>query len=188
VARDTGVNTGAAGFQPGGGGGFQQAAGFTPQATGAPTDMIAQALLQNGGLFPQARGIRAGFKNPVVKLNTHPPAADLTNALTVAKKYLDQAKGSFSNAGFAQYVHGLRGASLPGSARGQYRATRPSGAPRPGDLVFSRGGQHLGVMVDHQTYLGASHGGKQLNVSALAQGPTGGLTIVRSVDGVSPVR
>lgn len=152
-------------------------------APGGPNALLAQLLLQNGGMFPQAGTIKASFKNPVVRVETKPPA-DLAHALAVARQYLDSTRGGFSNAGFAAYVHGLRGTRLPGSARGQIAATRPTASPKAGDLVF-RGGRHGGVMVDPHNVIHG--GGSVLKVSSLANQGKGALTSVRTVDGAGPV-
>jgi cell wall-associated NlpC family hydrolase len=150
--------------------GAQGASGSAAQVTGASRDGVdaLAALLLSRSFQPPPIDALGTVKNPTVHLETGSPP-DALDALTLAKQYIDSTRGSFTNPGFAQYVHGLNGTSLPDSTIGQSAHGTHTSQPQAGDLAFFGGPpSHSGVMIDGTHALHGTDGGTVLRISSLA--------------------
>ena len=77
----------------------------------------------------------------------------------------------FDCSGFVNYVMEAHGFELPRTARAMYQ-TVPRIATdelRPGDLVFFRGPDHIGIYAGSGQFIHASSGSKQVTISSLEQ-------------------
>jgi cell wall-associated NlpC family hydrolase len=77
----------------------------------------------------------------------------------------------FDCSGFVKYVMEARGFELPRTARAMFQ-TIPriaAGELRPGDLVFFRGPDHVGIYAGSGQFIHASSGSRQVTISSLDQ-------------------
>ena len=61
----------------------------------------------------------------------------------------------FDCSGFTKYVYAQLGISLPHKASAQQASVTPVSNPQPGDLVFQRGGGHVGIYVGNGMMISA---------------------------------
>jgi cell wall-associated NlpC family hydrolase len=177
----------AAGYAPqgrsgGGAAAIRAGAVSAPPAAAPALNMDALvALLLSKQFEPPAVDVTGPLHDPAVHYEAQPPVAPI-DALSLARQYLDSTKGSFSNPGFAQYLHGLNGVDLPASTIGQAAAGTHTASPAAGDVAFfGSPPTHQGVVLDGQHFLHGTNGGAQLRVSSLAHPAyTSGLATVRT--------
>ena len=83
------------------------------------------------------------------------------------------APGGFDCSGLVMWAYGRAGVSLPHSSYALMEAGRPvrRSAMRPGDLVFSYGGGHVGVYMGHGRVIHAPHTGARVSWMPLRSWP-----------------
>lgn len=76
----------------------------------------------------------------------------------------------FDCSGFVQYVYAQNGVGLPRTSQSQMGVGNPvsQGQLQPGDLVFFRGGGHVGIYIGDGQYVHAPHTGDVVKVSSLS--------------------
>jgi peptidoglycan DL-endopeptidase CwlO len=113
----------------------------------------------------------SGYSAPV-------PASQYGGVVGIAMQYLGTpyvwggaSPGGFDCSGFAMYVYGQMGVSLPHNAAMQYN-TVGSYVPRdqlePGDLVFFDGLGHMGIYIGGGQFIHAPHTGDVVKISSLS--------------------
>lgn len=140
---------------------------------------ILAALLSQNPFQPPPSPVIGSVTDPAVHFEAQPSSAP-TDALTLARQYLDSAKGAFTNPGFAQYLH----PSLPPTTVGQAASGSHTSSPKAGDLVFFGKGAptHQGVSLGSSHFLHGTDNGTVLRVSSLAAHPyQGGLVAARTI-------
>ncbi len=144
------------------------AAAIRAAVQNAPNTDALVALLLSRSFQPPPVDALGSIQNPAVHMETQTPP-DMTDALTLARQFLDASKGAFTNPGFAQYVHGLAGTQLPSSTIGQSAFGRHTSSPKAGDVsFFGTPPTHQGVHLDASHILHSTDGGAVLRVSQLA--------------------
>ena len=94
--------------------------------------------------------------------------------LKIAKKYIGvpyrfggASPSGFDCSGYAMYVYGRAGVSLPHGAGAQYKKLRPVKKPRPGDLVFYKTYlptiSHVGIYVGNGRFLHSPRSGRTVS-------------------------
>jgi cell wall-associated NlpC family hydrolase len=75
----------------------------------------------------------------------------------------------FDCSGLVMWAYGHAGVELPHSSYAQMRVGRrvPRAAIRPGDLVFSEGGGHVGIYIGHGLVVHAPHPGTVVQLARL---------------------
>jgi cell wall-associated NlpC family hydrolase len=83
------------------------------------------------------------------------------------------APGGFDCSGLVMWAYGRAGFSLPHSSYAQMGSGRPvrRSAMRPGDLVFSYGGGHVGIYMGHGEVIHAPHTGARVSWMPLRSWP-----------------
>jgi cell wall-associated NlpC family hydrolase len=79
--------------------------------------------------------------------------------------------GGFDCSGFAMYVYGQMGVSLPHNAAMQYNTVGtyvPRDQLEPGDLVFFDGLGHMGIYIGGGQFIHAPHTGDVVKISSLS--------------------
>lgn len=80
--------------------------------------------------------------------------------------------GGFDCSGFVKYVMARQGISLPRTAREMRETSRPVATSdlKPGDLIFFRNPDHVGIFIGGNTFVHASSGRGRVTTSALDGG------------------
>lgn len=168
----------ASGYQTGG----SASTGAVGSLAGAGTGPDALAALLLSRVFqPPPVDVAGTAENPAVHFEAQPPDHPL-DALQLARAYLDATKTAFTNPGFARYLHGLNGTSLPASTIGQSAHGSHTSSPSAGDVAFfGSPPSHQGVMLDGSHFMHGTDGGTVLRVSSLAHPAyQSGLSALRS--------
>ncbi|GAB48867.1 C40 family peptidase [Mobilicoccus pelagius] len=82
----------------------------------------------------------------------------------------------FDCSGYTRYVYKKAGKNLPRTARAQYRATKRTSRPAPGDLVFFGGSRahHVGIYVGRGRMIHSPRSGKPVQVTKIWRGASYG--------------
>lgn len=82
----------------------------------------------------------------------------------------------FDCSGYTGYVYKKAGKKLPRTARAQYRATKRTSRPAPGDLVFfgGRNAYHVGIYVGRGRMIHSPRSGKPVQVTKIWRGASYG--------------
>lgn len=121
------------------------------------------AAERNAELAPGAAAV-AGWRHSVL--------ADAQSRLGTRYVWGGTRPGGFDCSGFVQYVMERQGIELPRTAREMRSAARPI-APhqlQPGDLVFFRNPDHVGIYMGNSLFIHASSGRGRVTVSTLDGG------------------
>lgn len=82
----------------------------------------------------------------------------------------------FDCSGYTKYVYKKAGKNLPRTAAQQYRATKRTSRPAPGDLVFFGGSRasHVGIYVGNNRMIHSPRRGKAVQISKVYRGASYG--------------
>ena len=82
----------------------------------------------------------------------------------------------FDCSGYTGYVYKKAGKTLPRTARAQYRATKRTSRPVPGDLVFfgGRNAYHVGIYVGRGRMIHSPRAGKPVQIAKIWRGASYG--------------
>jgi len=122
--------------------------------------------------------VRLNMAAPAEKTDEHIAIGWRREALRKAYSYLGtvyrwggETPNGFDCSGFVNYIMEARGFELPRTARAMSQ-TVPRIATdelRPGDLVFFRGPDHIGIYIGSGQFIHASSAAKQVTISSLEQ-------------------
>ncbi|GMA42295.1 C40 family peptidase [Mobilicoccus caccae] len=82
----------------------------------------------------------------------------------------------FDCSGYTKYVYGKAGKNLPRTAAQQFRATKRTSNPAPGDLVFFGGARahHVGIYLGNGRMIHSPRSGKSVEVAKVWRGASYG--------------
>lgn len=94
------------------------------------------------------------------------------NFIGTPYRYGANGPGSFDCSGFVKYVYGNFGISLPRTSYSMMNCGTSVYAweLQPGDLVFFRGGGHVGIYVGNNSYIHAPQTGRTVSIDSLDRG------------------
>lgn len=115
----------------------------------------------------------SAFSSPVRSSGwRHQVLLDAQSKLGTRYRWGGEQPGGFDCSGFVQYVMRRQGIELPRTARDMRSAARPIGIHelQPGDLVFFRNPDHVGIYMGNNLFIHASSGRGRVTVSTLDGG------------------
>lgn len=91
------------------------------------------------------------------------------NFIGVPYRYGGSSPSGFDCSGFVKFVYGYFGVSLPRTSYSQMQSgyAVSTDALQPGDLLFFRGGGHVGIYAGNNTYIHAPQTGRTVSVDPI---------------------